>query len=180
MSTLVSVSPASPGYPRAPGLRRPGYADEVALRVGEVPDHQAGRCPLGTHHALPAQALGPLQGGLDIGHANVEHRVGLVSRATADATGDPGPVAGGVAVHEAVVVRLRHRLRDRGAGVELPPEQFAEVAPELRRLLSDDLEVHNRLRHGYSLRAGRAPPAGAGLPVTTATRRNTHRPPGVR
>ena len=50
-------------------LRRPGYADQVALRVGEVPDHQARRRPLGAHHALAAQPFGPLQGGLDIGHA---------------------------------------------------------------------------------------------------------------
>src|SRR4029078_2629173 len=88
-------------------------------------------------------------------HADVEHRVGLVRRAAADAAGNPGSVAG-IAVHAAVVVRLGCRRRDRGARVELPAEQLAEVAPELRRLLPDDLEVHNRLRHGYSLRAGRA------------------------
>src|SRR6185312_9951179 len=71
-------------------LRWPGYADQVALRVGEVPDHQAGRRPVGTHHALAAQAFGPLQGGLDIGHADVEHRVSRISRAAADTAGDPG------------------------------------------------------------------------------------------
>src|SRR6266567_2704258 len=132
-------------------LRSPGDADQVALGVGEVADHQAGRRPLGAHPALPAEALGPLQGGLDIGNADVEDHMAVVACASADAARDPGPVAGRDAVHEAVVRRLRYRLRDRGAGVELPSEQFAEVTPELRRILPDDLEVHNRLSHGYSL-----------------------------
>src|SRR6185437_9706987 len=80
--------------------------------------------------------------------------------------GNPGSVAG-IAVHEAVVVRLGYRRRDRGARVELPAEQLTKVAPELRRLLPDDLEVHNRLRHGYSLRAV--------LSMTTVANRKTHR-----
>ena len=77
--TTIWTLAERPAKSRSTRLRRPGYADQVALRVGEVPDHQARRCPLGTHHALAAQALGPLQGGLDIGHADVEHRVGRVS-----------------------------------------------------------------------------------------------------
>jgi hypothetical protein len=43
------------------------------------------------------------------------------------------------------------RFGDRVAGVELPPEQVAVVAPELRRVSTDDLEVHNWLSHGESL-----------------------------
>jgi hypothetical protein len=132
-------------------LRGPGDADQVALGVGEMSDHQAGGSPLGTHPALAAQALGLPQGGLDIGNAHVEEHMALVPRSAADAARDPGPVAGRDAVHEAIVGRLRHRLRDRGTGVEVPAEQLAEVAPELRRVLPDDLEVHDRLSHGYSL-----------------------------
>ena len=47
-------------------------------------DHQACRCPFGAHLAFAAQALGLGQGGLDVGHADVEDYVGLVAGAAAD------------------------------------------------------------------------------------------------
>src|ERR1700743_2744893 len=133
-------------------LRGAGDADQVALRVGEVADHQASRGSLRAHLPCPAKALCLLQGGFDIGHANVENRVARVARATADAAWYPGPVVGRDAVHEPVVQRFRHRLRDRRTRVELPPEEFAVVAPELRRVRPDDLEVHHWLSHDYSRR----------------------------
>jgi hypothetical protein len=52
---------------------------------------------------------------------------------------------------EATVRRFRHRLRDREARVKVPAEQLSEVTPQFRRILPDDLEVHDRLSHGYSL-----------------------------
>jgi len=68
------------------------------------------------------------------------------------AAGNAGPVGGRDAVDEAVVRRLGDRFGDRGAGVELPSEQLTEVVPELLWVLADDLEVHNRVCHEYSLR----------------------------
>jgi hypothetical protein len=95
--------------------------------------------------------LPPNEGGRDVGNADIEEHVAVIARASADATRDPSPVAGRDALHEAVVARLRHRLGDRGADVELPAEQFAEVTPQIRRILPDDLEVHHWLSHAYSL-----------------------------
>jgi hypothetical protein len=111
--------------------------------------------PLWAHPPLPAQALGLLEGGLDVGNADIEEHVAVIARASADATRDPSPVAGRDAVHEAVVARLRHRLGDRGADVELPAEQFAEVTPQVCRILPDDLEVHHWLSMVTPFRAGR-------------------------
>src|SRR5690242_9182559 len=159
-SLEAARAPALPHPPAAPGALVPrcrrsadaGDADQVALGVGEVADDQARRSPLGAHQALPAQALGPGQGGLDVGHGDVEDGVALVARAAADAAGDPGPVAGGHAVDEAVARRVRHRLGDRRGQVELPAEQLAEVVAQFSRVLPDDLEVHYRLAHNGSLR----------------------------
>jgi hypothetical protein len=53
----------------------------------------------GAHPALPAEAIGLLERGLDVGNADVEDHVAIVARASADATRDPGPVAGGIAIH---------------------------------------------------------------------------------
>jgi len=89
-----------PSSPRQPGPRRGtlslrhtpgGYAVPVApirlpLGVGEVADHEACRRTLGAHPALAAEALGLLQGGLDIGNADVEDHMAFVARAFADAT----------------------------------------------------------------------------------------------
>src|SRR5262245_60754537 len=62
----------------------PGDADQVALGVGEVAHYQARWRPLRAHPALPAQALGLLQGGLDIGNTDVEEHVAGVALAAAD------------------------------------------------------------------------------------------------
>jgi hypothetical protein len=80
------------------GLCGPGDADQVALGIGEVADHQACRCPFGAHLALAAQTLGLGQGGLDVGHADVEDDVDRVVGASADAARDACPVGGRDAV----------------------------------------------------------------------------------
>ena len=59
-------------------LRSASDADQVALGVGELADYQACRRPFGTHLAFAAQALGFGQGGLDVGHADVEDDVARV------------------------------------------------------------------------------------------------------
>ena len=103
---------------------------------------------------LASETLGFLERGPDIGNADVEEHVALVGRAPADTTRDPGSVACCDAVHEAVILWLRHGRGYRRAGVELPAEQFAEVAAEPRWIFPDDLEVHNWLPHDPSLPAG--------------------------
>jgi hypothetical protein len=70
----------------------------------------------------------------------------FVALAAADATVDAA--AGRAAVDEPIVTVLRDRFGGRVADVELPLEQLAVVAPKLRRVASDDLEVHNWLSHG--------------------------------
>ena len=85
----------------------------MTLGVREVADHEI--CPrvlFGAHPARPAEALGLLERRLDVGNADVEDHVAIVAHASADAARDPGPVAGGVAIHEPVVPRLRDRLRE--------------------------------------------------------------------
>ena len=85
------------------------------------------RVLFGTHSTRPAEALGLLERRLDVRNADVEDHVALVAHPSADAAGNPGPVAGRVAVHEPVVSRLGDRLSDRGVRVELPSEQVAVV-----------------------------------------------------
>jgi hypothetical protein len=105
-----------PSSPRQPGPRRGtlslrhipgGYAvPATPIRspsgTGEVAGHEACRRPPGAHPALAAEALGLLQGGLDIGNADIEDHMAFVARASADAARDPGPVGGRDAVHEAI------------------------------------------------------------------------------
>jgi hypothetical protein len=71
-------------------LRGARNADQVALGVGEVTDHQACRGAFWSHLALAAEPLGFSQGGLDVGHADVEDDVGRVAGASPDAAGNPG------------------------------------------------------------------------------------------
>ena len=53
----------------------------MALGIGEVTDHEACGGLCWAHPARPAQALGSLERGLDIGNADVEDRVaGLRNR----------------------------------------------------------------------------------------------------
>ena len=57
-------------------------------------DHQAGRRAFGPQLALAAEALGFGEGGLDVGHADVEDDVGRVAFAAADTVGATGPIVG--------------------------------------------------------------------------------------
>src|SRR5262249_43944033 len=52
---------------------------------------------------------------------------------------------------------------------------LAEVAPELRGVLADDLEVHDWLSHGHSFRAGGPAPGGAGPAMMTGAPGGAHR-----
>ena len=81
----------------------------MALRVREVADHEVSpRGLVGAHPARPAEALGLLERGLDVGNADVEDHVAVVAHASADAARDPDPVVGRVAVdrEDAVLERL--------------------------------------------------------------------------
>src|ERR1700693_1483085 len=121
----------------------------MAFGVREVAGHEiCSRVFFGAHSTRPAEALGLLERSLDVRNADVEDHVALIAHPSTDAAGDPGPVAGRVAVHEPVVSRLGDRLRDRGVRVELPSEQVAVVAPEPLRILPDDFKMHYRLSHG--------------------------------
>lgn len=55
------------------------------------------------HLSGPAEALGLLQRGLDVGNGDLEHRMGAVVRASADAARNPDAVAGRVWLHEPAV-----------------------------------------------------------------------------
>jgi hypothetical protein len=86
----------------------------VAFGVREVADHEIrSRFFLRAYSTRPAEALGLLERSFDVRNADVEDHVALVAHPSADAAGDPGPVAGRVAVHEPVVSRLGDRLRAR-------------------------------------------------------------------
>jgi hypothetical protein len=134
-------------------LSRPGEADQVTLGVCEVGDHKVSpRVFFRAHPTGPTEALGLLERSLDFGNPDVKDHVTIVAQTTADPARDSGPVASGVSVHEPVVSGLGDRLRHRGVSIELPPEEFAVVAPEFLRILPDDLEMHNRLSCRVSFR----------------------------
>jgi hypothetical protein len=95
-----------------------------------------------------AEALSLLERGLDVGNAHVEQDAPFIAFTAAETTVDP--IAGRAPVHESVVARLGDGLGGRVAGLELPAEQLAVVAPELRRIPSDDLEVYDWLSRGDS------------------------------
>ena len=142
-------------------LRWPGYADQVALGVREVTDHDTSLQVLfGTHLARPTETLGLLERGLDIRNADVEDRVAVIAHASADTAWDSDPVAGRVAVHEAVVPWLGDSLRNRGTRVELPSEEVAVVALKFLRVFPDDLKVHNWLSHDLSFLRRQPTPVG--------------------
>src|ERR1700723_2377123 len=132
-----------------------GETDQIALRVREMRDHEIfPRVLHWANHARPAEALGLLERDFDVGNANVEDRMAVVAWASTNAARNPHPVVSRVKVHEPVITSLRDGLRHRGARVEFPPEQIAVVAPELLRILPDNLEMHDRLSHGYSFPLG--------------------------
>jgi 6-phosphogluconolactonase (cycloisomerase 2 family) len=127
---------------RAPALRRLKQPDQVPLRIGELPQRDALHDRLGAHRAPAAEALGLGERLLDVGHLDVEGHVAPVAVGPLpDPAGDPDAVGGYVvlALDEAVV----HRI----VGVGLPAEQLRVVAPELRAVLPDHLEMHDRLSH---------------------------------
>ena len=111
--------------------------DEICLRV-----------LFGAHSAGPAEALGFTECGFDVGNADLKDHIPFVVDASANPTRDPCPIAGGVAVYEPVIPRLRDRFRDRSARVEFPSKQVSIVTPKLLRILPNDLKVHNWLSHG--------------------------------
>lgn len=153
--------------------RRAGDADEVAFRIGEVPDCEV--CAgvwLGAHHVLPAQALGLPQDGLHIGNAHVEQDARPVVAAAADPAVDASPV--GRPVHEPVCARRGNLLGDRVSLAELPAEQLGIVVLEPRGIGPGDLEVHDRLSHVQSsLACGRSPTAA---PRTTNGKAGSRHP----
>ena len=68
----------------------------MPLWVGEVPHHERfPRSLLRAHPTRAAEALGLLECGFDIRHADVEDDVTVVAGATTDAAGNPGRVASG-------------------------------------------------------------------------------------
>src|SRR6185295_6185451 len=124
--------------------------DEVALRVGELAQHDHPHDVLGAHHALPAEALGLLQRFLDVGHGDVEGDVPAVAlRALADAAADADVAVGGL-----VVLAVDHPVVHRVVAVDLPAEQLAVVLLQLLAVLADDLEVHDCLAHLVLLSLG--------------------------
>ena len=95
------------------------------------------------HHARPAEALGLLQRGFDVGNLDVEGDVAAVSLGRGP---DAAPDADTVGVRVSVtrddgVVRRPDRV------AELPAEQLGVVAAQLVAVLADDLEVDNWLSH---------------------------------
>src|ERR1700722_19636417 len=101
----------------------------------------------GTHDTSAAELFGPLQRGSDIWHTDVEHRMALVARSTADPTADTCPIVSRDEVQEAIVIRCRHLLNHRKGHRKLPPKELGEVVPKSRWVFSDDLEVHHGLCH---------------------------------
>src|SRR5215469_4960063 len=129
-------------------LFRSGNADHVAFGIPEVANNQTSSWfGFGAHQTLPSEPLSFFERGLDIGNARVENRMALIARASPDTIGNARAVAGRVAVHKAVIATLGNRLTDGAAGIELPSEKIAVVASQLRWIVSDDFEVHNRLSH---------------------------------
>jgi hypothetical protein len=95
--------------------------------------------------------LGFTECGFDVGNADVKDHIPFVVDASANPTRDACPIAGGVAVYEPVIPRLRDRFRNRSARVEFPSKQVAIVTPKLLRILPNDLKVHNWLSNGEYL-----------------------------
>src|SRR4051794_12118618 len=100
----------------------------MTLRIREVADLDIGsRDRVGPHPAGPAEHFGLLERLLDVGHADVEGDVTVVAlHAAADPSRDPDSVARRVALDERVV-----HSGDRGARVEVPPEELAVIPLEL-------------------------------------------------
>ena len=143
------------GFPGAPGLMFYALpATPIRLPSGSV------KWPI--TRPLPGASSGPIRripprlsafwsAASTSGNSDVEDHAGVVAQASAHAARDPAPIAGRAGVHEPVVGRLGYRPRDLAACVELPSEEAAVVAPQVVRVLPDDLEVHNCMPHGQAL-----------------------------
>src|SRR6266851_1990563 len=110
-------------------------------------NHKAIRGCDRTHHTFAPELLGTLQRNLDVRDANVEEGVTLVTRSASDAPADACPILGRKKFQEPVTVRSRYLLRHRRGRVEFPAKEVAEVSTKPLRILTDDLEVHDRLWH---------------------------------
>lgn len=103
-SALVVVIRSMDHLPRTRGLSRTGKADQIAIRVREVRDHEVfPRVLHWTHHARPPEALGLLERDSDVGNADVEDRMAGVARASTYAARNPDPVVSRITVHEPVI-----------------------------------------------------------------------------
>ena len=72
--------------------RRSGEADQIALGVREMRDHEIfPRVLHWAHQARPAESLGLLERDSDVGNADVEDRMAVVARASANAARNPAP-----------------------------------------------------------------------------------------
>src|SRR5690606_799360 len=78
-----------------------GDAYEVSLGVGELADNERPGGALWAELTFPAEALGLLEGGFDVGDTDVEQDAWHMAVASADAPVDPP--AGRCPVHESVV-----------------------------------------------------------------------------
>lgn len=111
-------------------------ADQIALRVGEVADHEIGaRIACRPEHPPAAGTLCLLQRLLDIGNSHIKDRMGLVAVAATD-PGDAGAVAGLDPVDETIVAGIGNRFGNRTVGVERPAKNFAVEAPQLGGILA--------------------------------------------
>jgi len=77
-------------------------AAAITAHPGDIETALASYEQVRSRDACAAEALGPLQGCLDVRHANVEKSVRLEGRSSPDATTDTRAVSGGNEVEESV------------------------------------------------------------------------------
>jgi hypothetical protein len=144
--------PVRPGIPAGPG---PPQA-----RGDQGADHQAGRRLDRAHLAPPAEAFRLLQGRLDVGDADAEDHVTVITCAPPVPPGMPVRSLVGSPFTNPWFIGSDTVSAARTSGVEFLAEPLTDVTPELLVVLADDFEVHHRLGHGQSSPAG-AGPSGA-------------------
>src|SRR5947209_1461310 len=94
-------------------LRRPGNADQIALRVGEAADDERAGHAVGPEYPAAAELLGTGERGLDVIDPDVEEDARLIPLAPADASVDGGRARQEARVDEAVVPGRGHGRADR-------------------------------------------------------------------
>jgi len=99
---LPDVDPADAVVIISPRLDRTRDGGQVCPRVSEVPGHKACQGTLRAHLPLAAEPLGFPQGGLDVGHADVEDDAAQIAAAT---TGHRQPTLPGIPVQSGVATR---------------------------------------------------------------------------